>query len=191
MIKAIIFDCFGVLAVDSWLPFKDEYFGNDRALFEEASNLNRQADNGFISYDEFIHKIAELAHVDPTFVRHEIENNPANTPLFRYIAQYLKPKYKLGFLSNSSGNWLDDLFTKEQIALFDNVLLSFETGYIKPDPRAYQASLNALGVEASEAVMVDDQPRYCDAAKELGMTTVWYQGLAQFKHDLEHILSHT
>ena len=29
MIKAIIFDCFGVLAGDSWLPYKYELFDED------------------------------------------------------------------------------------------------------------------------------------------------------------------
>ena len=58
-------------------------------------------------------------------------------------------------------------------AAVDAVILSFEVGAAKPDPRIYLAALEALGgVEPGDAVFVDDQARYCDAAAALGMETV-------------------
>ena len=38
-IKGIIFDCFGVLATDGWLPFKNKYFKEKPALFRKATEL--------------------------------------------------------------------------------------------------------------------------------------------------------
>src|SRR5690348_2888052 len=61
MIKAIVFDCFGVLTSDGWLPFKKKYFGHDSALTEEATSLNKQVDAGLISYDDFVPAVAKLA----------------------------------------------------------------------------------------------------------------------------------
>ena len=53
----------------------------------------------------------------------------------------------------------------------DVVILSFEIGAAKPDPKIYATALERLEVEAAEAAFVDDQARYCDAAAELGMAT--------------------
>ena len=54
----------------------------------------------------------------------------------------------------------------------DAVILSFEVGVAKPDAGIYLAALEALGgVEPARAVFVDDQTRYCDGARELGIAT--------------------
>jgi putative hydrolase of the HAD superfamily len=53
----------------------------------------------------------------------------------------------------------------------DAVILSFEIGVAKPDPGIYLAALEALGVEPSEALFVDDQAYYCDGAASLGIAT--------------------
>lgn len=55
--------------------------------------------------------------------------------------------------------------------VFDAVVLSFEARAMKPDPAIYRAALDALGADASQAVFVDDQPRYCDGAAALGIET--------------------
>jgi putative hydrolase of the HAD superfamily len=55
---------------------------------------------------------------------------------------------------------------------FDALILSFAVGARKPQPGIYEAALEALGVDApSEAVFVDDQVRYCDGARALGIDT--------------------
>lgn len=46
------------------------------------------------------------------------------------------------------------------------------TGVLKPDPQAYLGCLQALGIQAHEAVFVDDQPRNVDGARRLGIPTV-------------------
>jgi putative hydrolase of the HAD superfamily len=55
---------------------------------------------------------------------------------------------------------------------FDEILLSFEVGVHKPDPRIYREALHRLGdVPPERAVFVDDQPAYCDGAAALGIET--------------------
>jgi putative hydrolase of the HAD superfamily len=53
----------------------------------------------------------------------------------------------------------------------DEVILSFEVRAAKPDARIYEVALERLGMEAGEAVFVDDQARYCDGAAALGIGT--------------------
>lgn len=188
MIKAIIFDCFGVLAVDSWLPFKEEHFGADSELVAAATNLNRQADSGLISNQEFIEQIARLARVTKEQASEQIGQNPANRPLFNYIQQNLRGKYKLGVLSNASIDWTNRLFTPEQLMLFDAIVMSYQIGFIKPDPRAYQAISERLDAPIEACVFVDDQERHCEAARQAGMKAVWYRDFQQFKTDLDQLL---
>jgi epoxide hydrolase-like predicted phosphatase len=189
MIKAIIFDCFGVLASDGWLPFKRKYFGDDPALFEQAGDLNKQVDSGLADYNDFFTQLAELAHITPEAVREQIEQNPVNTELFDYIRDKLKPDYKLGILSNAGGNWLNDMFTDEQVALFDATTLSYEIGLTKPDPRVYQIAAQRLDVQPEECIFIDDQERYCAAAKELGMSAIIFTSTEQLIADLEAMLN--
>jgi len=189
MIKAVIFDCFGVLTTDGWLPFKRKYFSHNPELKAKATDLNKQTDAGLASYKDFAHGVAELAHVPFAEAIKAIEHNVTDDELLEYLAAELKPRYKLGVLSNAGADWLDKLFSPAQIALFDAVALSYETGFVKPDPRAYQAIAERLGVEASECVFIDDQERYCTAAREQGMQAIVYTSLERFKQDLPPLLS--
>lgn len=187
MIRAIIFDCFGVLTTDGWLPFKQRYFGHDQALLDRASEINKLSDAGLMPYQDFITEVSEMAGVEPHDTRQAIEGNVANEPLFEIIAGF-QGAYKLGFLSNASGNWLDRLFTPEQQGVFDAFALSYETGVVKPNPRAYEIISDRLNVPIEECVLVDDQERFCTGAREAGMQAIWYKGFEQFKSELTALL---
>lgn len=189
MIKGIIFDCFGVLASDGWLPFKNKYFGHDSKLFEEAGELNRQVDTGLKSHSEFIARIAEMAGVTEQKVVYYLEHNVPDEDLLGFITWELKPKYKIGMLSNAGGNWLNDIFTSDQISLFDAVVLSYDTGMVKPQPEIYKLGALKLGVKANECIFIDDQERYCVGAESVGMHAIKYDNLLQLKTDLIAILS--
>jgi len=54
----------------------------------------------------------------------------------------------------------------------DAVVLSCEVGVVKPDPRIFQAALDALGVAADETLMVGDQWRDDAAASTLGIRSL-------------------
>ena len=81
---------------------------------------------------------------------------------------------RLAILSNEL-----DLFygrsLRERLPLmqaFEHIHDATYTGLLKPDPRAYQGCLQALGLSPDEAVFVDDQPRNVDGARRLGIPTV-------------------
>lgn len=189
MIKAIIFDCFGVLAINGWLHFKDKYFDDNRELLEQATEYNKRADAGLIPYEEFLETIAGLAKISPEETRKIIEDNPPNEKLFTFIASELRPKYKIGMLSNVASNRLSSMFSPEQLSMLDSTALSYEIGFVKPDLRAYQLIAQHLHVEPEECVFVDDQERYCAAAEDAGMQAIVYRDFEQCKQDLDTILS--
>lgn len=188
MIKAIIFDCFGVLASDGWLPYKARHFGQDPDLLEQATSLNKQVDNGLLDYDEFIREVAAMANLPENIAREQIENNIPDDELFDYIAE-LKKTYRIGLLSNAGDNWLDDIFKPEQVALFDSIALSYDMHFIKPDPRAYETIATRLDMLPKECVFIDDQPRYVAGAEQVGMRGILYANCEQLKQDLPAVIA--
>lgn len=189
MIKSVIFDCFGVLVQDSWLPFKQQYFSDDEELMKAATAVNIDLDSGNISFDEFVDTVAKLAGVDSVFARRQLETNPRNEQLFDYIADNLAGSFAIGLLSNAGENWLDSLFTPKQNQLFNEVVLSCDIGHVKPSRQAYAAITKKLGVEPHEAVFIDDQPKYIIGASEFGLHTVQYKSNTQAIAELEHLLN--
>lgn len=189
MIKAVIFDCFGVLATDGWLPFKHEYFKEDQEKWQRATELNHMVDARLISYPDFTREIAELAEVQQSQVDSALKSAVPNKQLFTLITSDLKPKYKIGLLSNVADDWLKQMFTQDEIALFDEISLSYQTGFIKPSPEAYKVILDKLSLEPEECVFIDDQERNVTAAVEQGMQGIVYTQYETFEANLAHTLS--
>jgi putative hydrolase of the HAD superfamily len=188
VIQAIIFDCFGVLTTDGWLPFRDRYFGDAPDLLEEARANRIRVDTGLMSSDDFLRWLSDKTGATKQDIRRQIEGNVPNEPLFTYIRDILSPKYKIGMLSNAGGNWLDELFEPWQKQLFDEIVLSFEVGVVKPDPLMYETIATRLAVLPSEAIFIDDLSRYIEGAKSVGMQGIQYQNFPQFVTDLEALL---
>jgi epoxide hydrolase-like predicted phosphatase len=188
VIKAIIFDCFGVLVEDSLQTFYKTYLPDKSETVQQIQALDHQSTEGKITYDELLDHIAKLTGVERAEAKHFLEQNPPNLPLFDYIASELKPQYKLGFLSNAADDWLGELFTLEQLALFDDFVLSYQHNMRKPDVAIFELAANRLGVSPNECVLVDDIEAYCQGAREVGMQTVQYASLNQAKSDLEAII---
>jgi putative hydrolase of the HAD superfamily len=90
------------------------------------------------------------------------------------IERVSRAGFRLAILSNEL-----DLFYGKDFRAKLPLLEGFElisdatyTGILKPDPRAYRAVLDALGLEARDCVFVDDQMRNIRGAEAVGMRTV-------------------
>ena len=63
------------------------------------------------------------------------------------------------------------------LQLFDVTVDATYTGILKPDPRAYAAVTEALGLAAHDCVFVDDQKRNADGGVKAGMQVVHFDVL--------------
>src|SRR4051812_44882768 len=101
MVQAIIFDCFGVLTHDGWLPFKRKYFKDKPEKLQEATDLGVRVNTGHLSYESFINRLAGMANVKNAVAQKAMHSNIPNDELLAYIRDKLHGRYKLGLLSNT------------------------------------------------------------------------------------------
>lgn len=187
--RAVIFDLYGVLALNGWQAFKAKHFHDREDIWTEVFELGRKVDAGLADYVELIAFTAQKTGESEDTVRYQLEHTVANDELLDYIQTALKPHYKLGILSNaSSTRVLDEVFTAAQVAIFDSVTLSHHVGLTKPDARMYEAAAERLGVEIGECVFVDDQERHATGARDAGMRSLVYTDMSQLRTELEQIV---
>lgn len=169
MIRGVIFDCFGVL-----------YGGSYQALqalcpvdkLDDLRDLNRQSDYGFISTDDYIRGSAELVgktapEIEMLFRTEHVRNDE----LMEYV-RTLKGKCKLGLLSNVSNDVIEQLFSPDDLALFDAVVLSYKQHIVKPNPAAFSLAAEQLGLRPEDCVMIDDLAENCEGAEVTGMESI-------------------
>lgn len=178
MIRAVIFDLYGVLALNGWQAFKMHHFSSREDIWTQVFELGRRVDAGHASYEELIRFTAEQTSETEETVRYQLEHTVVNEELLNYIAENLRGEYKLGVLSNaSSTHVIDNVFSSEQAAVFDAIILSHHTGLTKPDKAMYQAIALKLGVDVGECVFIDDQERHVEGARAAGMQAFVYTDL--------------
>jgi HAD superfamily hydrolase (TIGR01549 family) len=189
MIRAIIFDLYGVLAINGWQAFKAHHFSDREAVWTQVFELGRQVDAGLAEYGELISFTAEQTGESESMVRYQLEHTVPNSTLLEYIDTTLKPKYRIGILSNASSNAvIDQILTPQQERSFDAITLSHHVGLTKPDNRMYAVAADRLGVSIEECLFIDDQERHARGARDAGMQALVYTDNKELISDLETLV---
>jgi len=186
MIRAIIFDCFGVLYRDQLNLLYDLV---PRGLEQELQDIIHACDHGFISRSEYFDQIAELTGKTISDIREiDRQKHIRNEPLIDYASQ-LKKRFKIGLLSNIGDETMDQLFPAiEREKLFDAFVLSSEVGIIKPAVELFELTAERLEVMPHECVMIDDLLKNVDGAEQAGMRGILFSNNRQFQQDLDRLL---
>ena len=189
MIKAIIFDCFGVLVTDSLDAIINS---NDLSEIQrdEIKSYVTAANKGSISVAEYRSEVANILNMEHKDLNSAIKNGEIKDEnLLEYIRE-LKKEYKIGLLSNvTSMDSLKSRFAENELEdNFDVVVASGQIGYAKPEAEAYEITVDKLGVFLSECVMIDDREEYVNAAVGIGMKGIVYTGMNDLKKELKDIL---
>lgn len=186
MIKALIFDCFGVLY---WDDLNRMYNLVGEHHFQALNDLIHAFDHGYITSQDFLSQIAALAGVTVEEVAKTMQDKQApNRALIDRVVE-LRQSYKVGLLSNMGSDTLDSVFNEQQRRdMFDDVLISSEVGLIKPSRDLYELALERLGVAADEAVFIDDRMANVEGATVLGMHTILFTSNRQFETEFGRIV---
>ena len=136
--------------------------------------------------------VAKCLNLDPVglaaFMQEFWSGDNLDTELYQFIKK-MRASYKIGLLSNAwSGarSVLDSRY--HMLDVFDASVFSAEVGMAKPVPEIYQLILEKLGVEAGEAIFVDDFQSNVDAANALGIHAVHFENSLQARLAVLQIL---
>jgi len=126
-----------------------------------------------LTFDEFIPIFNDIFEEDTEIV---------------LLIQTLKPRYKLGLLSNTNAIHVDYIRqTYDHLGNFDRILFSNEAGVRKPDPAFYKIALESFAIQPHESVFIDDNEANIFSARKLGIHGIRYKDIDQLKAELHEI----
>ncbi len=165
MIKAVVFDFFGVICGKGiWRIY--ELAGGD--LVKDAEYLDdlvsKEAINA-VTDEEFHAGLAKGVGMTLQEWRefHDAHDGP-NLDTLELVSQ-LKTDFKTAILSNASQGTIQNKLNEQQLALFDAVVVSGDVGFAKPDPQIYYYAAEQLGVKTDECIFIDDHAEYLEVQR--------------------------
>jgi HAD superfamily hydrolase (TIGR01509 family) len=196
-ITAIIFDFGMVLSsfdVGTFLQNLSDITGTPveqlPPILQNVRDIVVRYETGLISTDEFVESAIRRTglHLSREQFRKAYNEIFTAIPENRELVRRLKPRYKIGLLSNTS-EWHFEhaIKTVDIFPLFDAVTLSFEVKAMKPVPALYRDMLAKLRVTAGECIYIDDIAENATAAANMGMHAIQYVSPAQLVSSLRQL----
>ncbi len=200
MIKLIIFDL-GKVILDFSLPMIAEGLArhSNHSLYANPQNIADYMtgqgnditvfyETGRIKSEEVYNYIKKTFSLDLPFHQFkQIWNDifKENEGMADLIDK-MKKDFKLYLLSNT--NELHFEFIKQKFPVvhkFDTWILSYEVGVMKPDPEIYRIALRKAGVEAEEAIFIDDIMGHVRGAQSVGISAAEFKSVEQITRFIE------
>tara|TARA_Y100001949_G_C15902722_1_gene293311 strand:- start:350 stop:907 length:558 start_codon:yes stop_codon:yes gene_type:complete len=185
MIRAILFDYYGVLRPDTYQQWLDAHGLIRTGVFQ---TLSEKVDANIISTEDFFESLSTLTDIDSETIRNEFSNTPLVDDSVHALLSKLKASYSLGLISNGSIRTRDRLNTDKLASYFDAIIISAEVGKIKPDPAIYYAALTQLNASVEEVIYIDDSATNIEAAQKLGFISIHFTDIKKLDSELSRIL---
>jgi epoxide hydrolase-like predicted phosphatase len=184
VIKAIIFDYFGIISSDEyWQSIKA-----DKSMEEDFRGLSYDVNLGKLHWIDFVTQIAKSTGQSPDEIATLYKDQRLNPQVLAFINQ-LHKDYKTALLTNAHHEFLRPVIAKFHLErLFNEIVISSEVGMLKPNPAIFQYLLTKLGVSAGEAIFIDDIPQNSQAAAAIGLHAIIYKDFGQMKLEVEHMI---
>jgi len=113
---------------------------------------------------------------------HTFRENEEMAELLQKLKEQ-RPLYLLSNTNESHWQYLQDTYNVSRH--FQELILSYEVGHVKPAPEIYEKVLSLSGIEATHCLFIDDLPQNIAAADEIGMQTIHFQGADDLKKRLK------
>jgi len=191
MIKAIIFDLNGLFIQSPKLSdrFSEEFKVPTEdflsALKEIMDKVRMPSAGGAFDYwkpylDKWQVKISEEEFFDFWFGAEKEFHEAVE------LAKRVKERgMKLFILSNNfseRANYYKKNFLF--LDIFDKIYYSWQTGFVKPNPEAFNNLLNENNLKSEECIYFDDSKVNVETAKNLGIKAFLFEDIEKFKNTL-------
>ncbi len=192
MKKAVIFDLNGVLIVSPFLSdrFRDEFGVPEDKFIPVLKSLMAKARlpgagplyNLWKPYlDEWNLQMSEREFLDFWFLAEK-----ENTSMVDLVRELKTKGVRLFVLSNNLSERAE--YYKKNFPfldeLFEKVYYSWQTGFIKPDPRCYELLLQENNLKPEECVYFDDSAENITVAEGLGIQSYLFTGVEDARQKL-------
>lgn len=185
-IKAVIFDMDGVLWISQpahQAAYQETFEAAGIAQFDYSAIAGRRTDEAIAAVltsngvEADAQKIADLVEIKRQKSHQRLSAQPPLAPYCAATLQELARRYQLALASSASSASVD-LFLQASGTrhLFGAVLQGDDVAAAKPAPDIYLAALQRLGVEADQAVVVEDAISGIEAARNAGIQVIAVSG---------------
>lgn len=181
MIKAVVFDFFGVLYPDTFWGLADLYLPTrTEEKQRDLHDLLKRLDVGMITEQDMWAEAAEEFTVSLSQLEEDkVRMGGVNGRMIELARRIKAAGLLVGILSNSGVGTVDGIVAADQLAIFDSVTVSGKVGYLKPNPEIYTAAVESFGLAAEECLFFDDIDRYIEGAEGIGMKAVQFTGFTE------------
>lgn len=164
--KGVVFDLWNTLAYESEYPNPVVQMAkmlgiaehpNWHSLIERAYMTDSVS--GIEEALKRLERLVPLSPVDPDPYVEMFRKYDGTTRLFDDVLpclRSLRPNYRLGLLTNTQSFGLEFIRESNLFELFDETCMSFECGFLKPDPKIFQCVALRLGLPPERLIMVGD-----------------------------------
>ncbi len=185
MFKCVISDLGKVI-----LPFDNHIFFRKMAQYCPYSaediaekvhwhrDLIKFFDSGKIEPQDFYHEVIQRlgAKIDQKTFFHIYSDIFSLELSVLNVLKKLKARYRMVLLSNTDVERFG--FVKRrfpEILIFDDYVLSYEVGCLKPHPEIYKTALTKAHAAPGESVFIDDIKENTDGAAKIGIHTILFE----------------
>ncbi|HHT88500.1 MAG TPA: HAD family phosphatase [Clostridiales bacterium] len=199
MINTVILDIGNVLAGFDYITYLKEK-GISGSLMERLckatveNTLWREIDRSDSdTIDESL--ITEFMSQDPEIaveIRHFLQNSYEIAKEYDYASDFVRslkrggyPVYLLSNYGKANFKYARDNF--DFFKYVDGGVISYETGYVKPEAGIYEAIINKYNIKPEEAVFLDDVKANIIAASDFGFHTIHFKNLSQAIKELHQL----
>ena len=195
MIKLIIFDFSGVVSVDEEDPYIEKFAKKHNISFDDLNELYtenlKKSERNEIPLSEVWNKVMEKFNIKgdyKDFVKEMMFTKTFYQETLKFVLE-LRKKYKTAYFSNYAEEYWDYVIKLEDLEkYFDFGIVSYQIGSRKPEPKGFKLILEHFNLKPDEAVFTDDAEKNLINAKELGINTIHFKNLEQFKEELNKLI---
>jgi glucose-1-phosphatase len=195
-VRALVWDMGGVLVRNmdpsirgrlaepygmTYMDLENLFFGNEVAAKASIGQAHEE------DIWEFVRQKLKIQAADlDEFIRVYWSCDRFDEDLYAY-SMALRSRCQVALLSNAFFETRASLSRRfpHFFDMFDVTVFSAEVGMVKPDARIYRLTLEKLGVQADEAVFVDDFIENIRGAQAVGMKAVHFKNPQQVQNALK------
>jgi HAD superfamily hydrolase (TIGR01509 family) len=196
-LKAVLLDFGGVIADEGFLKGlkaigmengldPDEFFRTVDALIYETGYLIGRADEAL--FWNAVRSSTGIRRTDAE-LKNEILKRFALRPEMLASVDRIRSKGLIVAMLSDQTNWLDEIdHETELFRHFDRVFNSYRTHKSKRDASVFRDVCTELGVKTEETLFIDDNIDHIKRAREQGVQTIHFSGIAEYKQQIRNFI---